>query len=296
MKRGSAVGVAEAGDAPTGPLFEQLRGWGGVSGGAEARTRRGAASSGGNVGEGCCVRHDGTGAGSHLRRGANLVRVELRDGGYERLGVLHGVHDLLFPCFIEGAHGRRSRRARQCGSTEKLLKPSRCRVSSAISRSRLSRSRQQLIQALRTPRRALTAQPSPASTSRPPSMSAALCRAHVVAAAAPLTRRRQVASRGKVRPPPDPMCHAGSLRMLFHFQTPLTSPDRAPTPPSRPRPRRPPSSALSAPPARSSWPARRCVTPRRSPARRRLRPPSATPPPSSSSTLTARWATPRRPR
>ena len=120
VKRGSAVGVAEAGDAPTGPLFEQLRGRGGVSGGVEALTRRGAASSGGNVGEGCCVRHDGTGAGSHLRRGANLVRVELRDGGYERLGVLHGVHDLLFPCFIEGAHGRRSRRARQCGSTEKL--------------------------------------------------------------------------------------------------------------------------------------------------------------------------------
>jgi len=55
----------------------------------------------------------GTGPGSHLRRGANLVRVELRDRGYERLGVLHGVHDLLFPCFIEGAHGRRSRRARQ---------------------------------------------------------------------------------------------------------------------------------------------------------------------------------------
>ena len=76
---------------------------------------------------------------------------------------------------------------RQCGSTEKAA----AHQASVEFRARnlgplllrLSRSRQQLIQGPRTPKRA-TAQPSPASTPRPPSMSAALCRAHVVAAAA----------------------------------------------------------------------------------------------------------------
>lgn len=58
------------------------------------------------------------GAGTHLRGGANPVRVELGDGGYERLGVLHGVHDLFFSRFIEGAHLRCSRRTRQCSDSK----------------------------------------------------------------------------------------------------------------------------------------------------------------------------------
>ena len=116
VKRGSAVGIAEARDAPAGPIFEQLRG-AGRSGGAGSAVESRRFTRRGGVVPGKSRRGlrpaMGTGAGSHLRRGANLVRVELRDRGYERLGVLHGVHDLLFPCFIEGAHGRRSRRARQ---------------------------------------------------------------------------------------------------------------------------------------------------------------------------------------
>lgn len=186
-------------------------------------SRDGAASSRGKVGEGC-VRRWGRG---RARTSAAARTWSASNSATAAMNAL--VCSMAFMTFSFRASSRALMVAalvaldRQCGSTEKAaaLKP--------LAKSRslfclcLSRLRQQLIFG-RTPKRA-TARPSPASTPRPPSMSAALCRAHVVAAAAPLTRRRQVASRGKVRTPPDPMCHATrdrSQRMLFHFQTPVT--------------------------------------------------------------------------
>ena len=140
------------------------------------------------------------GAGTHLRGGANPVRVELGDGGYERLGVLHGVHDLFFSRFIEGAHLRCSRRTRQCPDSKSeagllagLELKNLVGCSAEVERDKLSIRRHTEVRATQ----------SSFASIRPPSMSAALCRALVVAAAAPLTRRRPVASRGKVRPAPE---------------------------------------------------------------------------------------------
>ena len=238
MKRGSAVGIAEARDAPAGPIFEQLRGAGRSGGAGSAvesrRARDGAASSRGKVGEGC-VRQWGRG---RARTSAAARTWSASNSATAAMNAL--VCSMAFMTFSFRASSRALMVAalvaldRQCGSTEKAaaLKPlSSWFRARNLGRCSLSRSRQQLIFG-RTPKRA-TARPSPASTPRPPSMSAALCRAHVVAAAAPLTRRRQVASRGKVRPPPDPMCHATGIDRsgcYSIFKRPRRSPDRAPTP------------------------------------------------------------------
>ena len=213
MKRGSAVGIAEARDAPAGPLFEQLRG-AGRSGGAGSAVESRRFTRRGGVVPGKSRRGLRPAWGRGRARTSAAARTwSASNSATAAMNAL--VCSMAFMTFSFRASSRALMVAalvaldRQCGSTEKAaaLKP--------LAKSRslfclcLSRSRQQLIFG-RTPKRA-TARPSPASTPRPPSMSAALCRAHVVAAAAPLTRRRQVASRGKVRTPPDPMCHATDI-------------------------------------------------------------------------------------
>ena len=161
------------------------------------------------------------GAGTHLRGGANPVRVKLCDGGYERLGVLHGVHHLFFSRFIEGAHLRCSRRTRQCPdikseATAGLDSSSRIsRAAAEVERDKLSIRRHteardysvvridpttvDVRRSLQSPRRRRRGAAHSPSPSRLP---------------------REGASRAR-----DPMSHSLGDRasaMLFHFQTPTT--------------------------------------------------------------------------
>ena len=164
------------------------------------------------------------GAGTHLRGGANPVRVELGDGGYERLGVLHGVHDLFFSRFIEGAHLRCSRRTRQCSDSKseagllaglELKNLVGCYLYAEVERDKLSIRRHTEVRdytvvridpttvdvrrSLQSPRRRRRGAAHSPSPSRLP---------------------REGASRAR-----DPMSHSLGDRasaMLFHFQTPTT--------------------------------------------------------------------------
>ena len=230
VKRGSAVGIAEARDAPAGPIFEQLRGAGRSGGAGSAvesrRARDGAASSRGKVGEGC-VRQWGRG---RARTSAAARTWSASNSATAAMNAL--VCSMAFMTFSFRASSRALMVAalvaldRQCGSTEKAAAQAavefRGRNLGPLLL-RLSRSRQ-LIQgprhteardctavarvdppttvdvrrSLQSPRRRRRGAAHSPSPSRLPREGASTARSDV--------------SRDRDR----------SQRMLFHFQTPAT--------------------------------------------------------------------------